>query len=138
MNLRNLSCQSGFMLSEVLITMLIVSIALTPALANLGILRFLNNESTRLRITFYNKNILAEQTFKAKEDKKLALSFVEGDKKTGAVFKYVRGPVAKGTPPFKKFDAKQIKNLCKQEAITTYKKITGRSIGFLYKPSRGS
>jgi len=134
MNLKNLNDKSGFMLSEVLIAMAVIAIAITPALSQLGVLRFLYDYSRQLKVTFANKNILAEQTFRAKEDKKQKSSFEKADKKTGIVSKYVRNPIKKGIPPLKKLDAKQIKNLCKQEATTTYKKVSDSMFSFLYKP----
>ena len=133
-NLNCKNCKSGFMLTEVLIAMAIVAIVLTPVLSQTNVLRFLVNYSRRLKIVFDSKNIIVEQTFRAKEDKEQRSMFGVKDKKTGNIFKYVRDVVKKGAPPFKNFDDSQIKNLCKQEVSTTYKNRKIITVNFLYKP----
>jgi len=133
MCLKNRNHKSGFMLTEVLVAMAIIGIVLIPVLSQLDYLRFLSDYSKRLRIFFENKNLIIEQTFKARREKKQQAKF-DGKTRAGRPFVYVRAPVKKATPPFKAFDDSQVKNLCRQEVSTVYRNRKEKVVNFLYKP----
>jgi len=129
-------CNSGFMLTEVLIAIAIVGIVITPILLiQYNALVGTNDFSGKIRRLFVMKNFMVEQGFKASEQKEQKAVAEKNIKDSNVTLKYVRDKIKKGLPPFKNFDDAQVGNLCVQriEAEFGVKK-KDVLIRFLYKP----
>jgi len=136
MNLSDHKYKSGFMLTEVLIALVVVSMLTTPMFL------FIRNalfSSARYRdqkdMLLAMKSFMTNKTYKASQDK--TQSKVEEKKSTNpeGILKYTRNQV-KRVGAFKNFPKEQIKNLCIQTVEGTFgpEKQKGRLISFLYKP----
>ena len=128
--------KSGFMLTEVLITLVIVSMLTTPMFL------FIRNalfSSARYRdqkdMLLVMKNFTIEKAYKAGQDKKQRKVEEKKIKNPEGILKYTRNQV-KRVGAFKNFSKEQIKNLCIQTVEGTFglEKQKGRLVSFLYKP----
>jgi len=122
MNLKNLKkCNNpGFMLSEVLITLTIVSMVTAPVF-------MLISNSLRFSYRFYRKrervlsmkNLLLEQMYRAKEEDKQEVSVPKRLKKPNVSLVYTR-VVVKKDKMFEKIPENQLQNLCVQKVTATF------------------
>lgn len=133
MNLKNHN-KSGFMLTEVLIAMVIVSTMIMPVLSFIGnaikaSARY-RDSSARL---FVMKNLMLQQTYFAQEDKQKKKSLEEKIKEPAVALKYTRDTVGR-QKPFDKLSESESQNLFVQKVEASFGSRKESIVCFLYKP----
>jgi Tfp pilus assembly protein PilV len=135
MSLKNLNSKSGFMLSEVLIALVVVSLVIIPVMNVISnALRTADRYRAKNERFFAMKNILSQQSYFIQNDKSKNKVFNESIKNPKLVVNYTCSPVKK-TTPFDKFQDYSLKNLLLQKVQTTGQGVPKESIiCFVYKP----
>jgi len=120
MNLKNLKKNSsGFMLTEVLIALTIVSMITTPVFMLISSsLRSSYRLYRKRERVFSMKNLMLEQMYKARDGKQKATANKKL-KKPSLSLVYTRDLIKKDKM-FEKIPANQLQNLCVQKIIATF------------------
>jgi len=125
------------MLLEVLMAMTIVAITVTPIYMSISnSLRFSYRYYRERERVFAMKNLMLEQMYKAKEDKKQKASVNKKLKRPNLSLAYTRD-VVKKDKMFKQIPKNQLQNLCTQKVVATFGGMKEKDYFgcLLYKPN---
>ena len=120
MNLKDPKSNPGFMLSEVLIALTIVSLVINPVFMLISnSLRSTDRFYRKRERVFAMKNMMLWQMYQAKEEAKQSASVSKNVKRPNLSLLYTRGAMQKDKK-FKKIPAEQLQNLCVQKVVATF------------------
>lgn len=132
MNLKNQNSRQGFMLTEILITIAIIGIALTPIfILQSSSLRSLYNYSERIRLLFPVKNFLQENIIEASNKEEQEISEEKQIKNPSATLNYHLKKVQDGSSLSKINDL-----YLGSVSIQSIRGTKESMVGFVYKPER--
>jgi len=125
------SAQSGFMLTEVLLTIAIVGMVITPVLMlQTNALRGLRRYSSRMRLLFPAKNFLMESVVQTPETKEPEAPKKKEITNPKATLAYAKRPVEKDSA------FKDIPNVHRVRVTARSPRAKESIVGFIYQPER--